>query len=69
MDMAQCKAIHNDCDPLAPECRDRKELWNNMIGGHHPMVLENHPSFSQMYMCAKASFRAADACEGDSGGG
>ena len=60
--------VHNECNSHAPECRDKKNLWNHIIGGHHPLVLENHPSFSQMYMCAKASFRAADVCKGDSGG-
>ena len=68
MDMDQCKAHYNDCDNSDPDCRERKKFWSAIIDGNHPKVLENHPSFQEMYMCAKANFKEADACEGDSGG-
>ena len=43
-------------------------MWNKMIGGNHPGVLENHPSFKEMYMCSENQLIDSDACEGDSGG-
>ena len=68
MDMNLCKELHTDCDSYDTDCRERKKLWNAIIGGNHPNVLESHPSFSQMYMCANTYLEEADACEGDSGG-
>jgi hypothetical protein len=43
-------------------------MWNKMIGGNHPGVLENHHSFKEMYMCSGNQFINSDACDGDSGG-
>lgn len=51
----------------AKKIAERKKFWSAIIDGNHPKVLENHPSFQEMYMCAKANFKEADACKGDSG--
>lgn len=68
MDMNLCKELHTNCDSYDPDCGERQKLWNAIIDGNHPNVLESHPSFSQMYMCANTNLEEADACEGDSGG-
>ena len=68
IEMDTCKDFHLKCDQSEPECKRRTKMWNLMIGGNHPGVLENHPSFTEMYMCSGNEFIDSDACEGDSGG-
>ena len=66
--MDTCKDYHNNCDESSKDCKDRKNVWKVTIGGNHPGVLENHPSFKQMFICAEGNPVDSDACKVDSGG-